>query len=38
MCDFDGVWRSRYFVGESISRTEVEVRMKMFRNGETVSR
>ena len=34
MCGFDGVRRANYFGGESISRTDVEVRVRKLKNGK----
>ena len=34
MHDFDGVWRSNYFVEKLIKRTEVEVTVRKLKNGK----
>ena len=36
MCDFDGIRRGNYFIGESIERAEVEVRVGKLKNGKAV--
>ena len=38
MCGFSGIWRGNYFGGESIGRTEVEVRVGKLKNGKAVGK
>ena len=38
MCGFDGVWRGKYFGGKAIRRTEVEVKVRELKNGETTGK
>ena len=38
MCNFDGVQRSKYFGGNSIRKTEVEVRVEIFKNRKVVGK
>ena len=34
MCGFDGIQKGNYFGGEPIGRAEVEVRVRMLKNGK----
>ena len=38
MCGFDGIWRGNYFGGESIRRTEVDVRLRKLMNGKVAGK
>ena len=38
MCGFNGVRRNNCFVGEPVSRTGMEMRRKMFRNGKATGK
>ena len=36
MCSFDGDRTSKYFEGQTASRTEVEVRLESLKNGKSI--